>query len=127
MKQEKYKNGFQLTLHPDSLAEPLAWKKPHTIFVCSMSDLFHENVPDSFIDQVMAVIIKTPQHNYQILTKRVDRMARYFGVRPVPKNAWVGVSVDVRSAKSRIDHLRSVEASIRFLSCEPPVGGFGRT
>ncbi len=119
MKQDKYRNGFLLTLHPDSLTEPLSWRTPHTIFVCSMSDLFHEQVPDSFIDQVMEVILKTPQHRYQILTKRAERMARYFELRPVPKNAWVGVSVDVRSSKGRMDYLKSIEAPVRFLSCEP--------
>lgn len=81
MKQDKYKNGFILTMHNNVLDEPIKWKKPHTIFVCSMSDLFHENVPFSFIDKVVETIKSTPQHNYQILTKRANRMAEYFWIK----------------------------------------------
>lgn len=120
MKLNKYRNGFQLTLHPDTLEEPVAWKKGHNIFVCSMSDLFHKDVPFGFIDQVMEVIIKTPQHRYQILTKRAERMAEYFSIRPVPSNVWLGVTVECQATKSRIDSLRNIKsAPIRFLSCEP--------
>lgn len=125
MGQKKYKNGFGLTLHPESLSEPLKWRKPHTIFVCSMSDLFHKDVPDCFIDQVLAIIKKTPQHNYQILTKRADRMAQYFANRLVPKNVWLGVTVDIPDSKQRIDYLRALEAPIRFLSCEPLLADLG--
>ena len=126
MRVEKYKNGFQVTLHEDCLEEPLAWKKPKTIFVCSMSDLFHKDVPFEFIDKVFSVIERTPYHRYQILTKRADRMAEYFKVRPVPANAWLGVTVDVQSSKQRMDALRGIEgAPIRFLSCEPLFGGLG--
>lgn len=119
MGQEKYKNGFEITLHHDVLCQPIHWKKPHTIFVCSMSDLFHDNVPFSFIDEIMNVIETTPQHNYQILTKRAERMAQYFESRAIPKNAWLGVTVDVKKSKNRIDHLRNLNATIKFLSCEP--------
>lgn len=125
MGQEKYKNGFRLTLHPESLNEPLSWKKPHTIFVCSMSDLFHKDVPDSFIDTVIDVIKKTPRHNYQILTKRADRMSSYFSDKEIPANAWLGVTVDVASSKDRIDYLRCLDATIRFLSCEPLLEDLG--
>jgi protein gp37 len=125
MKQEKYKNGFQLTVHPESLNEPLSWKKPHTIFVCSMSDLFHKDVPDSFIDKVVDVIRRTPHHNYQILTKRADRMSSYFTNQEIPVNAWLGVTVDVVSSKERIDYLRGLDATIRFLSCEPLLEDLG--
>jgi protein gp37 len=119
MGQNKYKNGFQLTLHEDSLNEPLHWKTPHTIFVCSMSDLFHENVPFEFIDKVLNIIKQTPRHRYQLLTKRAERMAEYFKTHSIPSNAWLGVTVDVQSSKNRIDVLRNLDASIRFLSCEP--------
>ena len=119
MGQEKYINGFQLTLHEDVLNEPLFWQKPHTIFVCSMSDLFHEKVPFDFIDMVMKTIRETPQHRYQLLTKRDKRMAKYFETRPVPENVWLGVTVEAKAIKDRIDTLRTIPASIRFLSCEP--------
>jgi protein gp37 len=119
MGMEKYKNGFEIKLHYDVLCEPVHWRKPHIIFVCSMSDLFHEKVPFEFIDEVMNVIEFTPQHNYQILTKRAQRMAQYFESRVVPKNVWLGVTVDVEKSKDRIDYLRNLNATIKFLSCEP--------
>ena len=125
MKQDKYKNGFILTMHNNVLDEPIKWKKPHTIFVCSMSDLFHENVPFVFIDKVMETIKSTPQHNYQILTKRANRMAEYFSDKSIPKNAWLGVTVDIASSKSRIDFLRNLNAPIKFLSCEPLLEDLG--
>ena len=125
MGQNKYKNGFALTLHPDTLSEPLRWKKPHTIFVCSMSDLFHKDVPDDFIDKVMEVINQTPHHNYQILTKRAERMATYFKNKEIPDNAWIGVTVDIAESKDRIDYLRNLKAPIRFLSCEPLLEDLG--
>lgn len=125
MKQDKYKNGFILTMHNNVLDEPIKWKKPHTIFVCSMSDLFHENVPFSFIDKVVETIKSTPQHNYQILTKRANRMAEYFSDKNIPKNAWLGVTVDIASSKSRIDFLRNLNAPIKFLSCEPLLEDLG--
>ena len=125
MKQDKYKNGFILTMHNDVLDEPIKWKKSHTIFVCSMSDLFHENVPFSFIDKVVETIKSTPQHNYQILTKRANRMAEYFSDKIIPKNAWLGVTVDIASSKSRIDFLRNLNAPIKFLSCEPLLEDLG--
>lgn len=125
MKQDKYKNGFILAMHNNVLDEPIKWKKPHTIFVCSMSDLFHENVPFSFIDKVVETIKSTPQHNYQILTKRANRMAEYFSDKIIPKNAWLGVTVDIASSKSRIDFLRNLNAPIKFLSCEPLLEDLG--
>ena len=112
-------------MHNNVLDEPIKWKKPHTIFVCSMSDLFHENVPFSFIDKVVETIKSTPQHNYQILTKRANRMAEYFSDKNIPKNAWLGVTVDIASSKSRIDFLRNLNAPIKFLSCEPLLEDLG--
>lgn len=126
MRVGKYQNGFKVTLHEDALDEPLQWKRPRTIFVCSMSDLFHKDVPFEFIDKVLATIKKTPQHRYQLLTKRADRMEEYFRTREVPSNAWLGVTVDVKSSKPRIDSLRSISnVPIRFLSCEPLLEDLG--
>ncbi len=126
MRVDKYKNGFQVTLHDDCLDEPVKWRKPRTIFVCSMSDLFHKDVPYEFIDKVLKVIERTPQHRYQILTKRADRMADFFSTRTVPANVWLGVTVDVKTSKPRIDALRSIKgAPIRFLSCEPLLEDLG--
>lgn len=125
MRQPKYANGFLLTLHPESLTEPLKWGKPSTIFVCSMSDLFHKDVPFEFIDKVFKVIEDTPQHNYQILTKRAERMAEYFETRHIPKNAWIGVTVECKETKARIDFIRDLKASVKFLSCEPLLEDLG--
>lgn len=121
----KYANGFQVTLHEDCLDEPLSWKQPHTIFVCSMSDLFHKDVPFDFVDKVMRTIRLTPQHRYQLLTKRAERMAEYFLTHDVPDNVWLGVTIEAHSSKSRIDCLRVLDAPIRFLSCEPLIEDLG--
>ena len=124
---EKYQNGFQLTLHPDTLEEPVGWHKGHNIFVCSMSDLFHKDVPFEYIDRVVDVISRTPQHRYQILTKRAERMAEYFASHAVPTNVWLGVTVECQATRFRIDYLRSItSASIRFLSCEPLLEDLGQ-
>ena len=122
MGNPKYANGFKSTTHLEALKEPFNWKKPSTIFVCSMSDLFHKDVPFEFIDRVFRVIEETPQHNYQILTKRAERMAEYFETRNIPHNAWIGVTVENRETKSRIDHIRHLDATVKFLSCEPLLG-----
>jgi len=123
---EKYRNGFQITIHEDALNEPKKWRKPRAIFVCSMSDLFHKDVPFDFVDKVMRIISETPQHRYQLLTKRAERMEEYFRTRKVPKNVWLGVTVEVQSSKNRIDSLRNIEdASIKFLSCEPLLEDLG--
>ncbi|MCY3803465.1 MAG: phage Gp37/Gp68 family protein [Gammaproteobacteria bacterium] len=122
-----YESAFRLTLHPERLSQPLHRKKPTTYFVNSMSDLFHKEVPDSFLDQVMGVIGKTPHHTYQILTKRADRLPVYFGKQDCPSNAWIGVSVENRRhGLPRIDHLRQVDAQIRFLSIEPLLESLGQ-
>ena len=126
MSSPAYRNGFVLTLHEDRLDEPLRRKKPTVYFVNSMSDLFHEDVPDAFIEQVMAVAAQTPQHTYQILTKRAERLPRFFSQRPVPGNVWLGVSVENRRyGLPRIDHLRPVAARVRFLSVEPLLEDLG--
>jgi protein gp37 len=115
-----YENGFQLTLMPDRLEQPVRRKVPTVYFVNSMSDLFHEGVPFDYIDRVFDVIQRTPQHTYQILTKRAERLAQYFANRPAPRNAWIGVSVEDKAyGLPRIDQLRTVDAGIRFLSVEP--------
>lgn len=122
----KYANGFNVTVHEDALNEPKKWRKPRAIFVCSMSDLFHKDVPFDFVDKVMAVIKGTPQHRYQLLTKRAERMEEYFKTKEVPKNVWIGVTVEVQNSKSRIDNLRNIQnAPIRFLSCEPLLEDLG--
>ena len=122
----KYRGGFMVATHEDALNEPRRWRKPRTIFVCSMSDLFHKDVPFEFIDKVMAVIKETPQHRYQLLTKRAERMEEYFKSREVPQNVWIGVTVEVQSSKGRIQNLRNIQnAPIRFLSCEPLLEDLG--
>lgn len=121
----KYKNGFIPTEHIDVLSEPYKWKKPSTVFVCSMSDLFNERISFEFIEKVFSVIKDTPQHTYQILTKRALRMEEYFKNRTVPENAWVGVTVENRASICRIDSIRNLDASIKFLSCEPLLEDLG--
>jgi protein gp37 len=122
---KKYTNGFTPTLHDDVLDEPVKWKQSHTVFVCSMADLFHDDVPFSFIDKVMDTIRQTKHHRYQILTKRAARMAEYFYQKEIPENIWLGVTVEAPSEKPRIDSLRSLNATIRFLSCEPLIEDLG--
>lgn len=121
-----YENGFKLRLMPDRLDQPVRRKKPTLYFVNSMSDLFHESIPDSFIDKVMDVIARTPQHSFQILTKRAWRLPEYFQSRSVPANIWLGVSVeDKEYGVPRISDLRKVNATIRFLSVEPLLEDLG--
>lgn len=120
MKTHGYENGFELTLLPQRLQDPLMRKTPTTYFVNSMSDLFHEGVPFYYVDQVFDVVAQAQQHTFQILTKRGERLAEYFRNRQVPRNAWLGVSVEDRKhGIPRIDNLREVDAAIRFLSVEP--------
>ena len=122
-----YENGFKLTLLPERLQQPIHRKKPTMYFVNSMSDLFHEEVPFSFIDRIIETIWATPRHNYQILTKRAERMCEYFMKRKVPDNAWLGVSVeDKKYGKPRIIYLQAIKAKTRFLSIEPLLEDIGR-
>ena len=123
-----YENGFaQITLMYERLDQPLQRKKPTIYFVNSMSDMFHEDVPDDFIDLILDTIRATPQHAYQILTKRAQRMHTYFQTRIVPDNAWLGVSVeDKRYGVPRIAYLQAIKAKTRFLSIEPLLEDVGR-
>lgn len=126
MQAPGYERGFKLTLQPERLSQPLRRKKATVWFVNSMSDLFHQDVPDSYIDRVFDTIRSTPQHTYQILTKRAERLAAYFGSRGLPTNVWLGVSVENRRhGKPRIDLLRAINAQIRFLSVEPLLEDLG--
>ena len=121
-----YVRGFGLTLQDDRLGQPLGRKKPTLYFVCSMADLFHEDVPDTFIDRVLATIHRTPWHTYQLLTKRAERLLDFFANRPVPPNVWLGVTVeDRRYGLPRIDLLRQIPARVRFLSVEPLLEDLG--
>lgn len=123
-----YEHGFStIVLMEDRLGQPVERRKPTLYFVNSMSDLFHEKVPFSYIDRVMETIELTPQHAYQILTKRAERMRRYFSSREVPSNAWLGVSVEDREyGKPRISELQKIKAETRFLSIEPLLENIGR-
>ena len=121
-----YDDGFALTLLPERLDEPLRRKRPTIYFVNSMSDLFHEEIPDVYIRNVFHVIEQAPQHTFQILTKRAERMAKFLDGFPVPRNAWLGVTVENRAhGLPRIGFLRQVEARIRFLSMEPLLEDLG--
>lgn len=123
-----YENGFNtITLMYERLDQPLHRKKPTIYFVNSMSDLFHEAVPYDFIDRIFDTIRATPQHAYQILTKRAERMNEYFQTRQVPDNAWLGVSVeDKKYGIPRIGYLQTIKAKTRFLSIEPLLEDLGR-
>lgn len=114
--------GFGVTTHESTLAAPLSWREPRTVFVNSMSDLFHARIPTEFVQRVFAVMEATPQHTYQVLTKRSTRLRRLAEVLPWPSNVWMGVSVENTDVVSRIDDLRQVPAAVRFLSCEPLIG-----
>lgn len=131
MGSEKYQNdgdprtsgpGFGVTVHPDALLIPYSWRQPRLVFVNSMSDLFHAKVPLDFLRQIFAVMAGTPQHTYQVLTKRSARLRKIGGRLDWPDNVWMGVSVENAQALYRVDHLSAVPAAVRFLSCEPLIG-----
>lgn len=117
-----FPNGFKFTLHPERLREPLKWRKPSRVFVNSMSDLFHEQIPISFLVQVFEVMQKADHHIFQILTKRHERLVELAPLLPWPDNVWMGVSVENQKYVHRVDYLRRVPAKVRFLSCEPLLG-----
>lgn len=119
---EKYRNGFALTIHEDSLEEPLTWAKPQYIFVNSMSDLFHENVPLDFILRIFDVMRRGHWHQFQVLTKRAERLLEFDHNIDWPENVWMGVSVETSKYIHRIDLLRNTHAAIKFLSLEPLLG-----
>ena len=121
MGQEKYKNGFELTLHPEVLNEPYTWKKGKMIFVNSMSDLFHKDVPVGYIQQIFKVIKENPHHVFQVLTKRADVLRYYDSEEWLewPHNLWMGVTVENNNLIERIELLRQTGARVKFLSCEP--------
>ena len=122
MGQPRYRNGFDLTLQEDLLEQPLSWRQPRVIFVNSMSDLFHEAVPEDFIQRVFSIMQEASWHVFQILTKRAERLRDLASTLSWPENVWMGVSVESESFINRIEMLRSVDASIRFLSLEPLLG-----
>jgi len=114
--------GFKLTIHDDALEIPGSWRTPRMIFVNSMSDLFHPDVPFEFIERVFAVMAATPRHTFQVLTKRSKRLAEVGSQLAWPSNVWMGVSVETAKYAFRLNHLRSVDAAIRFVSAEPLLG-----
>lgn len=122
MGQKKYENNFKLTVHEDSLKDPYTWKKPQKVFVNSMSDLFHKDVPLEFVQKVFAVMNDTPQHTYQILTKRSDIVRKFDPFLNWADNIWMGVSVEDERVINRIEDLRQTSAKVKFLSCEPLIG-----
>lgn len=122
MGSNRYVDGFRPTLHHDLVDQPRAWKKSRTVFVNSMSDLFQDAVPEEFILRVFETMADCPQHTFQILTKRSERLRRLAKKLPWPNNVWMGVSIENERVLHRIDHLRAVPAKVRFLSCEPLLG-----
>ncbi|OQY59720.1 MAG: hypothetical protein B6245_05445 [Desulfobacteraceae bacterium 4572_88] len=119
-------NPFQVTLHPNRLSQPLKWKGSHIVFVCSMGDIFHKNVPEDYILQILDVIKKSPNHTFQILTKRAGRMLQVSKkIGKWPDNVWMGVTVESKSCTKRIDRLKQVKSTVRFLSCEPLLNDLG--
>ncbi|HET9057795.1 MAG TPA: phage Gp37/Gp68 family protein [Chitinophagaceae bacterium] len=119
---EKYKDGFSLRIHEEALNIPYTWKHPKIVFVNSMSDLFHKDVPLPFIKKVFKVMNENPQHTFQILTKRSDILLQYHKELTWTHNIWMGVSVEDNRVKNRIDDLRKTNAKTKFLSCEPLIG-----
>lgn len=122
MGQERYSRGFELTLHWDLVDLPYSWAKPRRVFINSMSDLFHPEIPDEFIHAVFKTMSECPSHQFQLLTKRSERLRRMADSLPWTLNIWAGVSVEDRRVVGRLDDLRGVPAAVRFVSCEPLLG-----
>jgi len=116
---EKYKNGFKLSIHPETLEEPLKWKKKQMIFVCSMSDIFHKDVPDEFIIQIFEVMNKAHWHIFQVLTKRAERIPKIMDKVKWTPNIWLGTTIESPKYLYRIDYLKQAPAKVKFLSLEP--------
>jgi protein gp37 len=119
---EKYKDGFNIAMHENALSMPYSWKGSKIVFVNSMSDLFHPQIPAEFILRVFEVMNNTPQHTYQVLTKRAERLYELNGRLTWTPNIWMGVSVENDKVTDRIDFLRETDAKVKFLSCEPLIG-----
>jgi len=126
MGQPNYRHGFAVTCHSHMLEVPLHWRRPQMVFVNSMSDLFHADVPLDFVRRVFGTMLQTPHHRYQVLTKRSERLAELSDQLHWAQNIWVGVTVESSEYTFRIDHLRQVPANIRFLSIEPLLGDLGK-
>ena len=122
MGQPNYRDGFRLTLQPHMLDLPLRWRRPRTIFVNSMSDLFHRDVPEDYVQSVFEVMRRASWHTFQVLTKRSQRLRQLGRGLPWQPNIWMGVSVENRDYVSRIEDLRATEARVKFLSLEPLLG-----
>jgi protein gp37 len=122
MGQERYRDGFKLTLQDDVVRLPLQWKKPRVIFVNSMSDLFHKDVPTDFVKRCFDVMQEASHHTFQVLTKRPNRVVEIANELPWPTNVWMGTSVENEAVTNRIDGLRGIPAAVRFLSMEPLLG-----
>jgi protein gp37 len=120
--QKRYRNGFKLTLHREALNEPSCWRKPRIVFVNSMSDLFHEKIPDQFIQDVFAVMNENKRHTFQILTKRSQRLCELAPQLNWTENIWMGVTIENNDYVNRADDLRKVNATVKFLSLEPLLG-----
>jgi protein gp37 len=119
---EKYRDAFEVRIHPDQLLLPYKWKTPKIVFVNSMSDLFHNEVPADFIKRVFSIMNDNPQHVFQVLTKRSERLVELSAELVWTDNIWMGVSVEDTSVTHRVDRLRETSAHIKFLSCEPLLG-----
>ncbi|MFH2102387.1 MAG: phage Gp37/Gp68 family protein [Chloroflexota bacterium] len=122
MGQPNYANGFKLAMHAHALEKPLAWKTPQVVFVNSMSDLFHKDVPVDFVLKVFAVMRRAHWHQFQVLTKRSERLAELSPRIEWPENVWMGVSVEIEDYTFRIEHLQKTAARVKFLSLEPMLG-----
>lgn len=122
MGSDRYRNEFAVTLHPDLVDTPKRWRSPRVIFVNSMSDLFHPDIPSEYIERVFRTMVDCPHHTFQVLTKRSERLAELAPALPWPRNVWMGVSVEDARVKHRIGDLATVPAAVRFLSCEPLIG-----
>jgi len=122
MGQQRYRNGFKVTLQSEALEEPYKWKKPRVVFVNSMSDLFHKQVPLGFIREIFSVMNDNKRHTFQILTKRSERLRELAPLLDWPKNIWMGVTIENNDYIDRADDLRTIDAAIKFLSLEPLLG-----
>lgn len=116
---DKYRNGFNVTLHPKVLQEPHSWKRERLVFVCSMSDLFHSEVPDSFIRETFEIMAESGKHTFQVLTKRIGRVVNIADKLPWTNNIWLGATVESSKYMGRIDLLRQTPAKVKFVSAEP--------